>query len=76
MTSRLSIKNSLSLAQNDGFVKCWGDNYDGQLGLGDWDARGDVPNGECFDALVICIKPTSSLPRPQTSMVRYKESYG
>ena len=31
-------------------VKCWGDNGDGQLGLGDTAARGDAP-GEMGDAL-------------------------
>ncbi len=29
---------------NDGSVKCWGRNFDGQLGLGDQNARGDGPN--------------------------------
>ncbi|MEY3452849.1 MAG: hypothetical protein RL574_587, partial [Actinomycetota bacterium] len=33
-------------------VKCWGDNGDGQLGLGDTAARGDAP-GEMGDALAI-----------------------
>jgi alpha-tubulin suppressor-like RCC1 family protein len=29
---------------NDGSVKCWGHNVDGQLGLGDSSDRGDGPN--------------------------------
>ena len=32
-------------------MKCWGDNDDGQLGLGDMDDRGDEP-GEMGDALL------------------------
>ncbi|MSP25312.1 MAG: hypothetical protein EXR75_09145, partial [Myxococcales bacterium] len=35
---------------NDDTVKCWGKNYDGQLGLGDMSHRGDGPN-ELGDAL-------------------------
>ena len=35
---------------DNGAVKCWGLNNDGQLGLGDRNARGDVP-GEMGDAL-------------------------
>jgi alpha-tubulin suppressor-like RCC1 family protein len=35
---------------NDHSVKCWGDGSDGQLGLGDVEARGDEP-GEMGDAL-------------------------
>lgn len=35
---------------DDGSVKCWGHNEEGQLGLGDTDARGDGPN-EMGDAL-------------------------
>ncbi len=37
-------------ALDDGTVKCWGLNDDGQLGVGDTDARGDDP-GEMGDAL-------------------------
>jgi alpha-tubulin suppressor-like RCC1 family protein len=29
---------------NDGSVKCWGSNSNGQLGLGDNSSRGDGPN--------------------------------
>ncbi|MDD9967644.1 MAG: hypothetical protein OXR73_15525, partial [Myxococcales bacterium] len=36
----------------DGMVRCWGDNSFGQLGLGDYDNRGDEP-GEMGDALPI-----------------------
>ena len=35
---------------NDDTVKCWGDNYVGQLGLGDTADRGDAP-GEMGDSL-------------------------
>jgi hypothetical protein len=35
---------------DDGSVKCWGQNGDGRLGLGDVEARGDEP-GEMGDAL-------------------------
>jgi cysteine-rich repeat protein len=35
---------------DDGSVKCWGDNYFGQLGQGDTEVRGDAP-GEMGDAL-------------------------
>ncbi|AKT38424.1 RCC1 domain-containing protein [Chondromyces crocatus] len=35
---------------DDGSLKCWGDSYWGQLGLGDREARGDEP-GEMGDAL-------------------------
>ncbi|HMQ24886.1 MAG TPA: carboxypeptidase regulatory-like domain-containing protein [Acidimicrobiales bacterium] len=35
---------------DDGTVKCWGGNVDGQLGLGDIDARGNAP-GEMGNAL-------------------------
>ena len=31
--------------QDDATVKCWGQNSDGQLGLGDTDNRGDGANG-------------------------------
>jgi len=37
-------------ALDDGTMKCWGLNDDGQLGVGDTDARGDDP-GEMGDAL-------------------------
>ena len=37
---------------DNGSVKCWGLNDDGQLGLGDTDARGDDP-GEMGDALPV-----------------------
>ena len=33
--------------QDDATVKCWGSNYEGQLGLGDWDNWGDDANGAC-----------------------------
>ncbi|MDI1437454.1 RCC1 domain-containing protein [Polyangium sorediatum] len=35
---------------DDGHVKCWGNNWTGQLGLGDTQGRGDEP-GEMGDAL-------------------------
>jgi alpha-tubulin suppressor-like RCC1 family protein len=40
---------SCALLDNDQ-VKCWGDNYFGELGLGDTNNRGDGP-GEMGDAL-------------------------
>ena len=36
--------------RNDGSVKCWGENFVGQLGLGDTAPRGDAP-GQMGDAL-------------------------
>jgi alpha-tubulin suppressor-like RCC1 family protein len=38
----LGTRHSCALLGN-GVVKCWGDNSDGQLGLGDTEARGDDP---------------------------------
>jgi len=35
---------------DDGWVKCWGNNENGRLGLGDVEGRGDEP-GEMGDAL-------------------------
>jgi alpha-tubulin suppressor-like RCC1 family protein len=35
---------------DDGSIKCWGGNYEGQLGLGDQSYRGDFP-GEMGDSL-------------------------
>ena len=32
-------------SQDDATVKCWGDNYNGQLGYGDTSDRGDDSNG-------------------------------
>ena len=40
--------------QFDGWVKCWGRNDDGQLGLGDTDDRGDEP-GEMVSTLHRCL---------------------
>lgn len=48
---------------NDGSVKCWGHNYDGQLGLGDMDARGDGAE-EMGDQL-----PSANLGTGDTSLL-------
>ena len=43
-------------------VKCWGDNYSGQLGLGDTKNRGDQP-GEMGDALLpVSLETPDSTP--------------
>jgi hypothetical protein len=34
--------------QDDATVKCWGSNYDGNLGQGDTSDRGDNANGACL----------------------------
>ncbi len=48
---QLSLGQYHSCARfTDGRVKCWGENYDGKLGLGDIEHRGDEP-GEMGDAL-------------------------
>ncbi len=48
---RLALGDSHGCALlDDGRVKCWGDNFVGQLGLGDTQSRGDQP-GEMGDAL-------------------------
>jgi hypothetical protein len=39
-----------AIINDAGAVKCWGDNYDGKLGLGDMSVRGDAP-GEMGDNL-------------------------
>ena len=49
--TELAVSNSSSCARLDnGQVKCWGLNFNGELGLGDTTARGDDP-GEMGDAL-------------------------
>ena len=66
-TSRLSIKNSLSLMlgcispQDDATVKCWGFNLLGQLGVGDTSNRGYNANGPCPPSST----PASLLPAPR-----------
>jgi alpha-tubulin suppressor-like RCC1 family protein len=45
----LGVTHTCAILDNDA-LKCWGDNYNAKLGLGDWADRGDAP-GEMGDAL-------------------------
>jgi alpha-tubulin suppressor-like RCC1 family protein len=54
---------------DNGSVKCWGDNYSGQLGLGDTEWRGDEP-GEMGDNL-----PAVSLGTGRTAIAISTGSY-
>lgn len=48
---QVSVANhACALLKNGGKIKCWGENFLGQLGLGDTMARGDEP-GEMGDSL-------------------------